>query len=241
VIELNSAITNDSLTKTGLLLENTKKYPYNKNLAKFNIIFTRTMKEYFEILRLNQNNLNSEFLNYLGYQKHENHHQFSDSEFQNLASQASHLILNKMFSYYVIQAQVHKQYGIKLENLFDMSKNMAFQDQIKERFNDIVNTFEIAPIFQTDIFDEIIQFSENLTNILKDANNFFINLHIEGLNEDIISNIYQMFIPLEEKKKLGQIYTPQDIAKMMVKLTVQNPYDVVLDPACGCGTLLHKV
>ena len=241
MIELNSAITNDSLTKTGLLLENSKKYPYNKNLAKFNIIFTRTIKEYFEILRLNQNNLNSEFLNYLGYQKHENHHQFSDSEFHNLASQASHLILNKMFSYYVIQAQVNKQYGIKLESLFDMSKKMAFQDQIKERFNDIVNTFEIAPIFQTDIFDEIIQFSDNLSNILKDANSFFINLHIENLNEDIISNLYQMFIPLEEKKKLGQIYTPQDIAKMMVKLTVQNPNDVVLDPACGCGTLLHKV
>ncbi|MHA1560871.1 MAG: hypothetical protein ACTSPA_01980, partial [Promethearchaeota archaeon] len=156
---MNSAITNDSLTKTGLLLENSKKYPYNKNLAKFNIIFTRTMKEY----------------------------QFSDSEFQNLASQSSHLILNKMFSYYVIQAQVHKQYGIKLENLFDISSKKTFQDQIKERFEDIINTFEIAPIFQTDIFDEIIQFSENLSKILQDANKFFINLHIENLNEDIIS------------------------------------------------------
>ena len=239
--ELNSALIKDSLTKTSFLSKDSIKYPYNKILAKFNIIFTLTRKKYFEILNINQNKLKSEIINYLGFQNHEEKHQFSDLELQNLASQASHLILNKMFSYYVIQAQVHKQYGIKLENLYDLSNKKTFQDQIKEKFKEIVNTFEIAPIFQTDIFDEIIQFSDNLSMLLQDANNFFINLYIENLNEDIISNLYQMFIPLEEKKKLGQIYTPQDIAQMMVTLTVQNPDDVVLDPACGCGTLLHKV
>ncbi len=241
MILLNIAITKDSLTKTEFLSGDSKKYPYSKILAKFNIIFSQTMKNYFEILRLNQNNLRNEILAYTGYQKFEHKHQFSDSELQNLASQASHLILNKMFSYYVIQAQVHKQYGIKLGNLYDKSKKKCFQDQIREKYKEIVRTFEIAPIFQTDIFDEIIQFSDKLSNILQEANYFFANLHIKNLNEDIISNLYQMFIPIEEKKKLGQIYTPQDIANMMVKLTVQNPSDIVLDPACGCGTLLHKV
>ncbi len=241
MIQLNSAITKDSLIKTHFHSEDSRKYPYNKILAKFKIIFTQTIKNYFEILHLNQDKLKNDILNYIVYQKIEKNPQFSDSDIYNLASQASHLILNKMFSYYVIQAQVHKQYGIKLGNLYDKSKKKTFQDQIKEKFNEIVSTFEIAPIFQTDIFDEIIQFSEKLSNILQDANKFFINLHIENLNEDKISNLYQMFIPLEEKKKLGQIYTPQDIANMMVKLTVQNPNDVVLDPACGCGTLLHKV
>ena len=241
MIQLNSAITKDSLTKTHSHSEDSKKYPYNEILAKFNLIFTQTMKNYLEILRLNQDKLKTEILNYIGYQKIEKDHQFSDSDLNNLASQASHLILNKMFSYYVIQAQVHKHYGIKLGNLYDKSKKKSFQDQIREKFKEIVRTFEIAPIFQTDIFDEIIQFSDKLSNILQEANYFFVNLDIKNLNEDIISNLYQMFIPLEEKKKLGQIYTPQDIANMMVKLTVQNPSDLVLDPACGCGTLLHKV
>nr|QEE14392.1 N-6 DNA Methylase [Candidatus Prometheoarchaeum syntrophicum] len=239
--ELNSAIIKDLITKIGFPSEESKEYPYTKNLAKFKLIFTKTKNRYFEILCLNQNKLKTEILDYLGYQNQEEKHKFSDHELQNLASQASHLILNKMFSYYVIQAQVHKHYGIKLENLYVPSSEQTFQDQIKEKFKDIVNTFEIAPIFQTDSFDEIIQFSDNLSIILQEANKFFVNLHIEELNEDIISNLYQMFIPLEEKKKLGQIYTPQDIAQLMVKLTVQNPNELVLDPACGCGTLLHKV
>ena len=110
------------------------------------------MKNYFEILRLNQDKLKIEILNYIGYQNIEKDHQFSDSVLYNLASQASHLILNKMFSYYVIQAQVHKQYGIKLGNLYDKSRKKTFQDQIKMKFNEIVRTFEIAPIFQSNKF-----------------------------------------------------------------------------------------
>ena len=241
MILLNIAITKDPLTNTEFLSEDSKRYPFGKIFAKFNIIYKQTMKNYFEILSLNQNKLKNEISNYIGIEKHEENHHFSDSELENLASRASHLILNKMFSYYVIQAQVNKQYGIKLGNLYDKSKKMGFQEQIREKFKEIVHTFEIAPIFQTDIFDEIIKFSDKLSNILQEANYFFTNLHFKNLNEDIISNLYQMFIPLEEKKKLGQIYTPQDIANMMVKLTVKNPNDVVLDPACGCGTLLHKV
>ncbi len=241
MVWLNSAITNDSLTKTGFLSEDSKLYPYNKILAKFNNILRQTMKNYFEILSSNQNHLNIEILTYMGFQNRKRNSQFSEGELQNLASQASRLILNKIFSYYVIQAQVHKQYGIKLGNLYDKSKKMTFQAQIMERFREIVNTFEIAPIFQTDIFDESIQFSDNLSQTLQEANNFYINLHIENLDDDIISNLYQKFIPIEEKKKLGQIYTPKEIANLMTNLVVQNPNDVVLDPACGCGTLLRRV
>ncbi|MHA1902322.1 MAG: HsdM family class I SAM-dependent methyltransferase, partial [Promethearchaeota archaeon] len=237
---MNIAIIEDSQPKTGLISKELEKYPYRKILAKFNIILKKTSKIYYEILRENPNKLNNEILTYMGFQNRKKNHQFSVSELENLAIQASHLILNKFFTYYVIKAQIHKNYGLKIGNLYDRSRNKEFQEQINEKFREIVETFEIAPIFQTEIFDNSIQFSEKLSNTLQEANNLFLELKIENLDDDIISNLYQMFIPFEEKKKLGQIYTPNEIADLMANLVIQNPNDVILDPACGCGTLLRS-
>ena len=56
---------------------------------------------------------------------------------------------------------------------------------------------------------------------------------------DIAATLYETIIPPEERRQLGEYYTPAWLARIMVKELVTEPLDQkVLDPACGSGTFV---
>ena len=58
---------------------------------------------------------------------------------------------------------------------------------------------------------------------------------------DIASILYETVIPAEERRTLGEYYTPQWLAKSMVRELVDDPLEqTVLDPACGSGTFVAE-
>ena len=58
---------------------------------------------------------------------------------------------------------------------------------------------------------------------------------------DIGSVLYQSIISAEERRNLGEYYTPEWLAEKVVAATVQRPLEQrVLDPSCGSGTFLRE-
>ena len=58
---------------------------------------------------------------------------------------------------------------------------------------------------------------------------------------DIAAILYETVIPPEERKQLGEYYTPLWLARAMVREVVTNPTEQsVLDPACGSGTFVAE-
>ena len=58
---------------------------------------------------------------------------------------------------------------------------------------------------------------------------------------DTAANLYEIVIPAEERRQLGEYYTPAWLAKIMVQELVDDPlHQRVLDPACGSGTFLAE-
>lgn len=56
---------------------------------------------------------------------------------------------------------------------------------------------------------------------------------------DIASILYQCVIPADERRSLGEYYTPEWLARAMVSELVSNPLEQrVLDPSCGSGTFI---
>lgn len=56
---------------------------------------------------------------------------------------------------------------------------------------------------------------------------------------DIASILYQCVIPADERRSLGEYYTPEWLARAMVAELVSNPLEQrVLDPSCGSGTFI---
>ncbi len=58
---------------------------------------------------------------------------------------------------------------------------------------------------------------------------------------DIGVVLYEAIIPAEERRRLGEYYTPQWLARAMVQELVTDPLNQrVLDPACGSGTFIAE-
>ena len=58
---------------------------------------------------------------------------------------------------------------------------------------------------------------------------------------DIAASLYESVIPPEERRQLGEYYTPPWLARVMVRELVDDPLNQrVLDPACGSGTFVTE-
>ena len=58
---------------------------------------------------------------------------------------------------------------------------------------------------------------------------------------DTAATLYETVIPPEERRQLGEYYTPSWLARIMVRELVTDPLDQrVLDPACGSGTFVAE-
>ena len=58
---------------------------------------------------------------------------------------------------------------------------------------------------------------------------------------DTAANLYQTVIPAEERRQLGEYYTPSWLARVMVRELVDDPLNQrVLDPACGSGAFVAE-
>ena len=58
---------------------------------------------------------------------------------------------------------------------------------------------------------------------------------------DTAATLYESVIPPEERRQLGEYYTPTWLARAMVRELVDDPLNQrVLDPACGSGTFLAE-
>ena len=58
---------------------------------------------------------------------------------------------------------------------------------------------------------------------------------------DTAATLYETVIPAEERRQLGEYYTPAWLARVMVRELVDDPLrQRVLDPACGSGTFVAE-
>ena len=58
---------------------------------------------------------------------------------------------------------------------------------------------------------------------------------------DTAATLYETVIPPEERRQLGEYYTPAWLARIMVRELVNDPLNQrVLDPACGSGTFVTE-
>ena len=58
---------------------------------------------------------------------------------------------------------------------------------------------------------------------------------------DVAAILYETVIPPDERRQLGEYYTPDWLARTIVREVVSDPLDqYVLDPACGSGTFVAE-
>ncbi|HPM38252.1 MAG TPA: type I restriction-modification system subunit M [candidate division Zixibacteria bacterium] len=87
--------------------------------------------------------------------------------------------------------------------------------------------------------------NRRLKHLLDDFNDSRLDLRPSVISDhDVIGDVYEYLI---EKfaagagKKAGEFYTPRQVSRLLAKLVNPKPGALILDPACGSGSLLIRV
>ena len=133
----------------------------------------------------------------------------------------------------VIGVAVQASFGIDIRQLADTDPSDLLQGR---RFHDATG---LSGIIESDFFawpDEVG--GHDLIQALARRVARFDWLHAPP---DIAAILYETVIPPEERRTLGEYYTPNWLARTMVQELVTDPLNQrVLDPACGSGTFIAE-
>ena len=157
----------------------------------------------------------------------------------NIANQAAYLIMNRIIFYKTLESY---QKNLKLiplnaqsEDEFDPKK---LEERINECFGFIISTIDYEAVFtKSHIFDQI-PYSNALLSYLNDFIRDIEQYNLSEINRDIIGEVYQRLIPIDERKRLGQYYTPNQVSDLITQFCVRGRDDKILDPSCGSGGFL---
>ncbi|QAU11665.1 SAM-dependent DNA methyltransferase [Halorubrum sp. BOL3-1] len=179
-----------------------------------------------------------------------------DEKFEVAGKQYAYLLTNKVLFYEVIREKTKGQYdpevgetvteietksGFELDPLHGHTTLSTLETHLQNQFETIIEEIDYEPIFD-DGASLFADFPQN-RKTLRTLEDFLENIEAESitrLDEDLLGEIYEELIPAEERKMLGQYYTPPKIAETLASWAVpdRSPDEIprVLDPASGSGT-----
>lgn len=141
--------------------------------------------------------------------------------------------------------------------ILNWANRIIFAHIIKNRQNGalIINEldYETTPSDANDIFKKItskcdfynvfssIRYDDVLPEVswqdFVEFSNFLKSNGIEHLNQEALQNILEGSVATSKRAINGQFTTPPELAKLLVRLTVKDWTDTVLDCCCGTGTI----
>ncbi len=108
-------------------------------------------------------------------------------------------------------------------------------------YGDVFKTYGITNFIEEDFYTWILdkEIRQEALDVLYSLMRELLVYNLDDVNEDFLKSLYEELVNPEVRHGLGEYYTPDWLAEMMVdSLLSTNPEGSVLDPACGSGTFL---
>lgn len=168
-------------------------------------------------------------------------HEYPEVEktFKIAAQQYAYLLMNRIVFYELVREQdVDTESGFPLDEIYGGVSLERLDQHLQDCFQSIMEEIDYEAIFKEDseFFEEIPD--NDLTK--KRLHTFTRSIEQEPLNDisvDVAGQIYQELIPIEERKELGQFYTPDEIGQILSTWAIQSTDDRFLDPCSGSGSI----
>jgi uncharacterized caspase-like protein len=119
----------------------------------------------------------------------------------------------------------------RIRSRYRMNKILTCQAFKENR----ISNFLVEDFFSWISKDSISEYGIKIVNSILEG---LERYDLTKLNEDIFKELYQQLVDPVEHRRLGEFYTPEWLAEMMVKEVISEPNSRVLDPTCGSGTFL---
>ncbi|MHA1667385.1 MAG: Eco57I restriction-modification methylase domain-containing protein [Candidatus Heimdallarchaeaceae archaeon] len=130
--------------------------------------------------------------------------------------------------------------GIETLREFITEKKQKYKSVINFAFNNAKNLY--SHFYEPGILDWYIAGDGELDRILNRILWILNQFDFSDVNQDILGNLYEKYLPKEERKELGEFYTPVQIINYILDSIGYKGQNIrgkkTLDPACGSGGFL---
>jgi len=141
---------------------------------------------------------------------------------------ASYLLINQLLFYHVLSRAEPDLY----EQIDPNSLNHP--SDLTKYFLKVLKV-DYAPTFGFDIASRL---SEESVDTIRSVVEIIQLMRIAGLRQDLLGKVFHNLIPLSVRKPVAAYYTNKQAGDLLAALAIRRDNDVILDPACGSGTLL---
>ncbi len=155
-----------------------------------------------------------------------------EQSFRKTALEASYILINKILFYKVLETHYD------IPKLKSAHQSAGVTETLSRKFRKILD-IDYEAVFEPSIYDKI-PLPEGMAEIVNDFLEEAGSYDISKIQSDVLGRIYEGLIPKDERRVLGQYYTPPPICDLIVQMCVRNDSDFVLDPGCGSGGFLIK-
>ena len=126
----------------------------------------------------------------------------------------------------------HKQNGAMIIDEIDYDKT---PEDANEIFKKITSKCDFYNVFAAVRYNDILP--EMSWQDFVEFSNFLKNNGIDHLNQVALQNILEGSVATSKRAINGQYTTPPAVARLLVRLTVRDWSDTILDCCCGTGTI----
>lgn len=127
--------------------------------------------------------------------------------------------------------------GIKAFQQMRLYFGASYTRMIRETYHEGSKIY--AAVFNESELDWVLANNDKPLSTAVERSLFYLSHYdFATIEQDVLSNIYGQFLDTSQRKRLGEHYTPPDIARYIVRQMGLKKGDKVIDPACGLGTFL---
>jgi len=131
---------------------------------------------------------------------------------------------------------------VRIRELFTYLKD-SYRDLLDFAFRDISQLY--GHVFERGIFDWYTEGNGELNKVLNRVLYVFNHFDFGQVNRDILGKLYEKYLPRDERKRLGEFYTPDEVIDYILNAVGYSSDNEIegkdlLDPACGSGGFLVR-
>jgi hypothetical protein len=155
-----------------------------------------------------------------------------DEQYELLASHQVYSLLTKIIFYQTI-----RRFHAHLPDL--RTENDDLNETIRNAFHQARHV-DWQAVFEEGILDEF-GIPQTAHTVLQ---NFLAELDVyrfDQMPQDVVGELFEEIIPAEERHRLGQYFTKEDLTDLVIAFAVNDPEACYADPTCGSGTFLNRL
>jgi len=153
-----------------------------------------------------------------------------------LARQWSYGLVTRILFYLTI-----RRHFSRLPDIIKESAEARSMDRVICKAFEKAREVDWQAVFESNDPIEKIGIPKSCDNVLTDLLKRLGEYNFGELGEDVIGEVFESLIPENEKQRLGQYFTREDLVDFIIGFVVQSPEGHYIDPTCGSGTFLNRL